>query len=248
MRLLLVFALLLACNAGDADPSTAPATDAADTTAGPVTVGGGCEGNGDCAEGQICVSGACMTMECSLAEDCEATEYCKDYLCIARLAVGEPCDEASQPDSCASGVCGKVNDAWTCVDACEWGECHDNPSLNSPLCGEEQTYESCKDPCRFVGRPKFVGCADGFLCVGPDVDVIGSTNGHYCWPQDASDYKGPGDSCPIPDGQDNECITGYCGFDSVCAWSCQPNSPNFFCPVDTTCVDRQDPFEFYECV
>lgn len=177
-----------------------------------------CTGSGTagCPDKHYCSNGMCLPLECTERADCDEDEYCYANMCHPQRPNGEPCKTG--PIECQSGLCGKVDDVNVCVAPCEWEDTYPWPPHQ---------------------------CSEGFLCVGPG-NVLGAENGHYCWPQGASDYKPVGEPCgsdPADWGEtDDACESGWCGYDGNCGWPCSNFDPTCF--PGLTC---QDAFGAGEC-
>lgn len=215
-RLAVSFTLLLACGDSGPDPTTVGASatvTATDSSGTAVTGGPECTGSGTamCPMGQYCKDGVCTAFECNTDDSvCGDDGYCSFPDCRPKRPNGEPCETG--PRECQSGLCGQVDDVSTCVAPCEWEDTYPWPPHQ---------------------------CSEGYLCVGPG-NVLGADNGHYCWPQGASEHLPHGAACGRDPGNDwgksdEACETGYCGVDGTCAWRC--GTTDMTCPPGMTCAD-----------
>jgi hypothetical protein len=228
-----------------------------------VAVGGACASDDACLVGARCVEGTCRAGgggECEASSACGAVERCETRFvsrCVARRALGEPCDFGG----CVAGA---TCDFAATVDGVS-GVCVPTPGPGAPCTGEcvEGHYCLYSDlgregtcvPYGDVGAPCGSGiegpaipCREGLVCLS-DVCVLAPGPGAPC---DLTGQCAEGLRCrffdgaflcadPVPPGE--SCSTA--GFDDPC-------TPDHFCDFATgTCIPRGGlgaPCDFGGCV
>jgi hypothetical protein len=187
--------------------------------------GDGCAVIDDCRAGFVCdaAAGACVAGgvagdACSDSEECAAGSVCAvSGTCVARPALGEPCDpnvtEECAEGSCAAGQCRAGGSGEPCDDD---GDCVDG--LLCTAAGQVCANAPTTGPCSIDGT-----CAGGFAC-DAGVCVVEPTGGEPCLSDEScalsffcdagnvcQPKRGAGELCAANEECLAACVAGECG-------------------------------------